>query len=116
VDGIVEQSSKYAKDHQLEFTQDHAQLRADLLTHGNGEQGRHSLVFIDKDTRDSINAWASSEDGQKWIHKHVDYPQIRNATQTAESMLDKYGNNISEDHRWKRLPSWQKPQTRCRPR
>jgi peptidoglycan hydrolase-like protein with peptidoglycan-binding domain len=99
VDGIIEQSSKYAKEHQLEFTQDHSQLRAKLLTHGNGEQGRHTLVFIDKETRNSINAWASSEDGQKWIHKNVDYPQIRDATQTAESTLDKYGKNISEDHR-----------------
>jgi peptidoglycan hydrolase-like protein with peptidoglycan-binding domain len=99
VDGIIEQASKYAKDHDLEFSQDHSQLRANLLTHGNGKQGRNALVFIDKDTRDSINAWASSEDGQKWIHKNVDYPQIRNATQTAESMLDKYGKSISEDHR-----------------
>jgi peptidoglycan hydrolase-like protein with peptidoglycan-binding domain len=99
VDGIIGQASKYAKDHDLEFTQDHSQLRASLLTHGNGQQGRSTLVFIDKDTRDSVNAWASSEDGQKWIHKNVDYPQIRNATQTAESMLDKYGKSISEDHR-----------------
>ncbi len=99
VDGIIEQASKYAKDKNLEFTQDHSQLRANLLTHGNGKQGRSTLAFIDKDTRDSINAWASSEDGQKWIHKNVDYPQIRHATQTAMSMLDKYGENIPEDHR-----------------
>ena len=99
VDGIIEQASKYAKDHDLEFTQDHSQLRASLLTHGNGKQGRSSLVFIDKDTRDSINAWASSEDGEKWVHKNIDYPQIRHATQTAISMLDKYGKNIPEDHR-----------------
>ncbi len=99
VDGIIDQASQYAKDHDLEFTQDHSQLRANLLTHGNGKAGRSTLTFIDKDTRDSINAWASSEDGQKWIHKNVDYPQIRHATQTAMSMLDKYGKNISEDHR-----------------
>jgi peptidoglycan hydrolase-like protein with peptidoglycan-binding domain len=99
VDGIIEQASKYAKDQNLEFPQDHAQLRASLLTHGNGKQKRSTLTFIDKDTRDSINAWASSEDGQKWIHKNVDYPQIRHATQTAMSMLDKYGENIPEDHR-----------------
>ncbi|HWX67424.1 MAG TPA: peptidoglycan-binding domain-containing protein [Rhodanobacter sp.] len=99
VDGIIEQASKYAKDQNLEFTQDHSQLRASLLTHGNGKQGRSTLVFIDKDTRDSINAWASSKDGQMWIHKNVDYPQIRNATQTAMSMLDKYGKSIPEDHR-----------------
>jgi hypothetical protein len=99
VDGIIEQASRYAKDRNLEFTQDHSQLRTDLLTHGNGKERRSTLTFIDKDTRDSINAWASSEDGQKWIHKNVDYPQIRHATQTAMSMLDKYGKNISEDHR-----------------
>jgi len=99
VDGIIEQASRYAKDHNLEFMQDHSQLRANLLTHGNGKAGRSTLAFIDKDTRDSINAWASSADGQKWIHKNVDYPQIRHATLTAMSMLDKYGENISEDHR-----------------
>jgi len=99
VDGIIEQASKYAQDHGLAFTQDHSQLNANLLSHGNGKQGRSTLTFIDKDTRDSINAWASSEDGQKWIHKNVDYPQIRHATQTAMSMLDKYGKNIPEGHR-----------------
>jgi hypothetical protein len=99
VDGIIEQASKYAKDKNLEFTQDHSQLRANLLTHGNGKEGRSTLAFIDKQTRDSINAWASSEEGQKWIHKNVDYPQIRHATQTAMSMLDKYGKNIPEGHR-----------------
>lgn len=99
VDGIIDQSEKYAKDHGLKFTHDKAQLRTDLLTHGNGENGRTTLSFIDKDTRDSINAWASSEDGQKWIHKNVDYPQIKNATQSAMDMLDKYGKNIPEDHR-----------------
>jgi peptidoglycan hydrolase-like protein with peptidoglycan-binding domain len=99
VDAIIEQASKYAKDKNLEFTQDNSQLRANLLTHGNGKAGRSTLAFIDKDTRDSINAWASSEDGQKWIHKNVDYPQIRHATQTAMSMLDKYGENIPEEHR-----------------
>jgi Putative peptidoglycan-binding domain-containing protein len=99
VDGIIGQASKYAKDQNLEFTQDHSQLRASLLTHGNGKQGRSTLTFIDKDTRDSINAWASSEDGQKWIHKNIDYPQIKHATQSAMDMLDKYGKNIPEGHR-----------------
>jgi hypothetical protein len=99
VDGIVEQASKYAEAQGLEFTQDHSRLRANLLTHGNGKAGRGTLAFIDKDTRDSMNAWASSEDGKKWIHKNVDYPQIRHATQTAMSTLDKYGKNIPEDHR-----------------
>ncbi|WP_266156579.1 peptidoglycan-binding domain-containing protein [Dyella silvatica] len=99
VDGIIDQSAKYAKDHDLKFTQNTAQLRSDLLTHGNGEHNRTTLAFIDKDTRNSINAWASSEDGQKWIHKNVDYPQIKDATQSAMDMLDKYGKNIPEDRR-----------------
>lgn len=99
VDGIIDQAAKYAKDHALKFTSDTAQLRADLLTHGDGGRGRASLTFIDTDTRDSINAWASSEGGQKWIHKNIDYPQIRQATQSAMDMLDKYGKNIPEDRR-----------------
>lgn len=99
VDGIIDQASRYAKDQGLEFAQDHSQLRANLLTHGNGKAGRSTLTFIDKNTRDSVNAWASSEDGQKWIHKNIDYPQIRHATQTAMFMLDEYGKNIPEDHR-----------------
>jgi len=99
VDSIIDQAAKYAKAHDLKFTSDTAQLRTDLLTHGDGERGHNSLTFIDKDTRDSINAWASSEDGQKWIHKNIDYPQVRQATQSAMDMLDKYGKNIPEDRR-----------------
>ncbi|WP_161596253.1 peptidoglycan-binding domain-containing protein [Rhodanobacter glycinis] len=95
----MDQAAKYAKDHDLKFTSDTTQLRTDLLTHGDGERGRSSLTFIDTDTRNSINAWASSEDGQKWIHKNIDYPQIRQATQSAMDMLDKYGKNIPEDRR-----------------
>jgi peptidoglycan hydrolase-like protein with peptidoglycan-binding domain len=99
VDGIIDQAAAYAKDHDLKFTEDTMKLRSDLLTHGNGEHHRTTLSFIDKDTRDGINAWASSEDGQKWIHKNIDYPQIRNATQSAMHMLDTYGKNIPEDRR-----------------
>ncbi|MET0503767.1 MAG: peptidoglycan-binding domain-containing protein [Luteibacter sp.] len=99
VDGIIDQASKYAKDHDLKFAGDTAKLRSDLLSHGNGKDGRDTLSFIDKDTRDSINAWAGSEDGQKWIHKNIDYPQIKNATQSSMDLLDKYGKNIPEEHR-----------------
>lgn len=99
VDGVIDQSSRYAKDHDLKFAHDTAQLRTDLLTHGNGEHGRTMLTFIDKDTRDSLDAWASSQDGQKWIHKNIDYPQIRQATQSALNLLDTYGKNIPEDRR-----------------
>lgn len=99
VDGIIDQAAKYAKDHDLKFTSDTAQLRADLLTHGNGKRDRSSLAFIDTNTRDGINAWAASEDGQKWIHANIDYPQIKHATQSALDVLEKYGTNIPEDRR-----------------
>lgn len=99
VDGIIGQASQYASDHHLPFTTDTAQLRTDLLSHGNGERGRTTLTFIDKDTRDSIDAWASSDQGKQWIHRNIDYPQIRNATQSALDMLDTYGRNIPEEHR-----------------
>lgn len=99
VDAIIDQASAYAKAHALPFTDDHAQLRTDLLSHGNGKKDRGSLAFIDSDTRDSINAWASSEEGEKWIHKNIDYPQVKNATQAAMDMLDQYGKKVPEDHR-----------------
>jgi hypothetical protein len=110
VDGVIDQASKYAKEHGLKFPEDTKQLRSDLLSHGDAERhigkGEHRHVdpntplrFIDKDTRDSINAWASSPEGQQWIHKNIDFPQVKAATQTAMDMVDKYGKNISEDHR-----------------
>ena len=99
VDAIIGQASKYASEHDLTFTQNRAQLRTDLLSHGNGLNGRKSLSFIDKDTRDSINAWAASEGGQQWIHKNMDYPQVKQATEAALDMLDKYGKNVPEDRR-----------------
>lgn len=99
VDAIIGQASKYASEHDLTFTQNRAQLRTDLLSHGNGLNGRTSLSFIDKDTRDSINAWAASEGGQQWIHKNMDYPQVKQATEAALDMLDKYGKNVPEDRR-----------------
>lgn len=99
VDAVIDQSAKYAKDHGLKFTSDTAQLRKDLLSHGNGKDGRSTLSFIDTDTRDGINAWAGSEEGQKWIHKNIDYPQIRNATRSAMDTVDRLGKNIPEDRR-----------------
>lgn len=99
VDAIVDQASVYAKAHALPFTRDLAELRTDLLSHGNGKEHRSILAFIDTGTRDSINAWASSEEGQQWIHKNIDYPQVKHATQTAANMLDEYGKGISEIHR-----------------
>lgn len=99
VDGLIAEASKYAQNHHLKFASDQVRLRADLLTHGNGERGRGTLAFLEPDTRDSFNAWASSEDGERWIHQNIDYPQIRNVTKVAMEMLAADGRNISEDRR-----------------
>ena len=99
VDAIIEQSSAYAGKNGLKFTNDLGELRKDLLTHGDG-QGKHpSIHFIDKDTRDSINAWAASDQGKQWIHQNVDYPQTKSITEKAVAMVDTYGKNIPAEHR-----------------
>ncbi|WP_226468470.1 peptidoglycan-binding protein [Luteimonas panaciterrae] len=108
VDAIIGQASAYARQHGLRFTDDQAQLRADLLSHGDGglTRGgtrRSSITFIDADTRDSINAWAASDEGKRWIHANIDYPQVRNATQTAMTILDRDGRNIPEDRRFEAI-------------
>lgn len=103
VDAIIAQSSAYARQNHLPFTDDQAKLREDLLSHGNGKRHRSSISFLDADTRDGINAWASSEEGKQWIHRNIDYPQIKNATDIAVSMLDKYGKNIAEEHRFETI-------------
>lgn len=103
VDAVIDQASAYAKAHRLPFTSDRADLRADLLSHGDGEGKRSSIRFIDVPTRDSINAWAGSPEGKQWIHTHVDYPQVRNATHIAMTMLDKHGSGIAEDKRFEAI-------------
>ncbi|NYE30372.1 peptidoglycan hydrolase-like protein with peptidoglycan-binding domain [Rhodanobacter sp. K2T2] len=103
VDAIIEQSSAYAKTHNLPYTGDLTALRKDLLSHGDG-QGQHSSIhFIDTHTRDSINQWASSSDGKQWIHQNVDYPQIKSITADATAIVDKYGKNIPEDRRFETI-------------
>lgn len=99
VDAIIEESARYAKDHHLKYAQDKVGLRADLLTHGHGQRASSTLKFIETDTRDSINAWASSASGRPWIHKNIDYPQIRQATKSAMDLLDKFGKNVPDEHR-----------------
>ncbi|MDR6642932.1 peptidoglycan hydrolase-like protein with peptidoglycan-binding domain [Luteibacter sp. 1214] len=99
VDAIIRESSRYSQAHGLPYTSDVDQLRSNLLTHGNGIRGRSSIAFIDTNTRDGINAWASSSDGKRWIHSNVDYPQVKNATDTAMQILDAHGTNITDDHR-----------------
>jgi hypothetical protein len=89
VDGLIEQSANYARAHGLSFPENSERIRFDLLTHGNGLAGRSTLSFIDAGTRDSINAWASSESGKQWVHANVDYPQVRNATESAIDILDR---------------------------
>jgi|GEM_PF-338300 len=100
VDAIIEQSNAYAKSHRLAFTSDLEQLRADLLSHGDGRSRRSSITFIDTDTRDSINTWASSDEGKKWIHANIDYPQVRNITRIAISVLDRTKHNVPEERRF----------------
>lgn len=99
VDSLISESSRYAETNKLPFTEDIDQLRSDLLSHGNGLRGRSSIVFIDEGTRQSINAWASSDSGKQWIHANVDYPQIKAATETAMAILDAHGAHITDDQR-----------------
>lgn len=103
VDSVIEQAAAYAQQNSLKFTDDKEQLRADLLSHGNGKAGRSSITFIDVDTRNSINAWASSDEGKKWIHKNIDYPQVRNATLVAVSILDRNSHKVSADDRFEAI-------------
>jgi hypothetical protein len=103
VDAIIDQAAKFAKERHLDFPKDKTQLRADLLTHGNGQDGRGAIVFLEAGTFETFNAWASSELGQPWIHRNIDYPQIRHATQSAMDLLDKYGKNVSEDRRFEAI-------------
>ncbi len=93
IDAIVDQSAGYARQNGLKFTNDMNGLRGDLHTHGK------NLKFIDKDTIDSINKWAASDEGKKWIHDKIDYPQSKNISDKAISMVDQYGKNIPENRR-----------------
>jgi hypothetical protein len=45
VDSIIDQASTYANGHGLKFTKDTDALRSDLLSHGNGKEGRTSINF-----------------------------------------------------------------------
>lgn len=103
VDGIIAEASAHARRNGLTFPEDTRQLRADLLTHGNGQSGRDTITFIDPAVRDSINAWASSDEGKRWIHSHIDYPQVRNATETAMTILDRSGSHMAEDRRFEAI-------------
>lgn len=103
VDGIVAQAADYARRNGLAFPRDTTGLRADLLTHGNGQSGRDTITFIDPAVRDTINAWAGSDEGKRWIHSNIDYPQVRSATQTAMTILDRSGSHIPDDRRFEAI-------------
>lgn len=108
VDAIITQAADYARRNGLTFPDNASELRADLLTHGDGGltrggKRRDTIAFIDPAVRDSINAWAGSDEGKRWIHANIDYPQVRNATETAMNILDRYGGNISEDRRFEAI-------------
>jgi peptidoglycan hydrolase-like protein with peptidoglycan-binding domain len=108
VDGIITQAADHARRNGLAFPDDTTQLRADLLTHGDGGtrrdgSRRDTITFIDPDVRDSLNAWAGSEEGKRWIHSNIDYPQVRNATETAMNILDRSGSHIAEDRRFEAI-------------
>ena len=100
VDAIVQQASAYASRHNLPFPTDPAglaALRTDLLTHGNGQNGRSSISFISQEHRATINAWTGSSEGKQWIHSHIDYPQIRSLADDAKAVLDQHGGHIAPD-------------------
>ena len=109
VDAIISAASAYAQTHHLPFTEDHKKLRADLLSHGrekfkDGKKINEGLQFIDTATRDSINAWAGSEEGKKWIHQNIDLPQARNITQIALDTLNGHAKkDFKEEERFESL-------------
>jgi peptidoglycan hydrolase-like protein with peptidoglycan-binding domain len=103
VDAIIGQASAYAHQNNLPFPSDTKTLRSELLSHGNGQDGRSSITFLDKNTLHTFNTWAASNQGQEWIHHNIDYGQVKSITQAAMSMVDKYGKNITDDHRFETI-------------
>ncbi|WP_190238556.1 peptidoglycan-binding domain-containing protein [Marilutibacter maris] len=105
VDAIIEQASGYAERNGLQFTDDLPRLRSDLLSHGDGGlrpngTRREEVSFIDTATRDSINAWAGSDEGKNWIHRNIDIAQVRNISTAATTMVEDFGQNIPEDRKF----------------
>jgi len=97
VDAIIRAASEYAIIHNLPFTSNYTQLRQQLLSHGK------NLQFIDTNTRDSINAWAQSSEGQKWIHQNIDLPQVKDLTERSINTLNTHGKNIKEPDRFETI-------------
>lgn len=102
VDAVIAEAAAYAKANNHPFPNNPtglSTLRQDLLSHGNGEGNKPSIRFISTEHRDTINAWASSREGQQWIHKHIDFPQVQAIADDAKSALDRFGTHIPEDRK-----------------
>ena len=100
VDSIIEQAASYARKEGLPFSRDIKQLRTQLLSHGHGPGG---LQFMDADTKESIDRWASSNEGKIWIHNHIDMPQILSLTRMGVETINRNGQNIKEEDRFSAL-------------
>lgn len=102
VDAVIGEAAAYAKANNRPFPSNAAvlsTLRQDLLSHGNGEGDNPSIRFISTEHRDTINAWASSPEGQQWIHRHIDFPQVQAIADDAKDALDRYGSRIPDDRK-----------------
>lgn len=91
VDAVIDQASAYASAHQLPFPNDRAslaELRSDLLSHGDGQRNRSSIRFISAEHRDTFNAWAGSDTGKQWIHRNIDFPQVQAVADAAKKVID----------------------------
>lgn len=103
VDAIIGRASAYASANNLPFPKDAAglaSLRGDLLSHGNGLDGRTTIRFISNEHRSTFNAWASSETGKQWIHQNIDFPQIQALADSSKQALDRYGSHIPEERKF----------------
>ena len=103
VDAIIGRASAFARENQLPFPRDAAglaALRSDLLSHGNGLEGRTEIRFISDEHRATFNAWASSDTGKQWIHQNIDFPQIQAIADSSQQVIDRYGSNISEERKF----------------
>lgn len=106
VDAVIDQASAYASAHQLPFPNDRAslaELRSDLLSHGDGQRNRSSIRFISAEHRDTFNAWAGSDTGKQWIHRNIDFPQVQAVADAAKKVIDQHGQHIPEQHRFEVL-------------
>jgi hypothetical protein len=103
VDAIIGQASAFASDNELPFPKDAAglaALRSDLLSHGNGLDGRTEIRFISDDHRATFNAWASSDAGKQWIHQNIDFPQVQAIADASQQVVDRFGSHIPEERKF----------------